>query len=90
MMIIVFLYNLLELYIYDLKQDKKIYLYIISESSGVLQEIKTIDNVVEVSDMMFFFDGQYLVIVGVDRYVRCFKLFDYEVSKISDYMYRNE
>lgn len=90
MMITVYLHNLIDLHIYDLKQDKKIHLYTISESSGALQETKTIDNVAEASDMMFSPDGQYLATAGADRYVRCFKLPDYEVSKISDYMYMNE
>lgn len=60
-------------------KDKKIHLYTINESNGALQETKTVDNVAEASDMMFSPDGQYLATAGADRYVRCFKLPEYEL-----------
>lgn len=90
MIITVHFHNLIDLHIYDLKQDKKIHLYTISGSNGALQETKTVDNVAEASDMMFSPDGQYLATAGADRYVRCFKLPEYEVSKKSDHKNMNE
>ncbi|XP_062572597.1 actin-interacting protein 1-like isoform X1 [Saccostrea cucullata] len=59
--------------------DKKIHLYSISESNGALQEIQVVDNEGVAGDMMFSPDGEYLATAGADRYVRCFKLPDYEL-----------
>lgn len=64
---------------FDLKQDKKIHIYSISDSNGTLQELQTVDNTGEACDMMYSPDGEYLATAGADRYVRCFKLPNYEV-----------
>ena len=71
--------NVIHVDLFDLKQDKKIHIYSISESNGALQELQTVDNTGEACDMMYSPDGEYLATAGADRYVRCFKLPNYEV-----------
>lgn len=71
--------NVIHTDFFDLKQDKKIHIYSISDSNGALQELQTVDNTGEACDMMYSPDGEYLATAGADRYVRCFKLPNYEV-----------
>ncbi|XP_048746306.1 actin-interacting protein 1-like [Ostrea edulis] len=59
--------------------DKKIHLYSINEGNGSLQETQAIDNTGMACDVMFSPNGEYLATAGADRYVRCFKLPDYQL-----------